>query len=66
MSTAGDVLDGVIKGAAAAGAVAKLVEVVVDLLDGDVEKAHLLLNEEQVRRANRFADALEAAKFPTE
>lgn len=66
MSTASDVLDGVIKGAAAAGAVSKLVEVIVDLLDGDVEKAHLLLNEEQVRRANRFADALEAAKFPTE
>lgn len=55
----------VVEGAAAAAAVAKLVEVLVDLLGGDTEKAQLLLNEEQVRRANRFADALEEAKFPT-
>ncbi len=54
----------VVEGAAAAAAVAKLVEVLVDLLGGDTEKAQLLLNEEQVRRANRFADALEEAKFP--
>lgn len=59
--TAADVVEGV----KAAGAVAKLVEVLVDLLDGDVEKAKALLTEEQVKRANRFADALEEAKFPS-
>lgn len=56
----------VVEGAKAAGAVAKLVEVLVDLLDGDVDKAKALLTEEQVKRANRFADALEKARFPTE
>ncbi len=56
----------VVNAAGAAAAVAKLVEVLVDLLDGDVDKAKALLTEEQVRRANRFADALERAKFPTE
>lgn len=56
----------IVKGVQAAAAVAKLVEVLVDLLDGDVDKAKALLTEEQVKRANRFADALEAAKFPTE
>ena len=56
----------VVEGAKAAAAVAKLVEVLVDMLDGDTDKAQVLLNEEQVRRANRFADALEKAKFPAE
>lgn len=60
--TAKDVIDGVKAGLAAA----KAIELAVDLLDGDVDKAKALLTEEQVKRANRVADALELAKFPAE